>query len=153
MQPYILWKLCTKSVHIMERNWNLSNLWSSRLQSSWLRRRRSQSRCWRCRGWSTAQDKCSSGSHSWSPPSLGCSDTHHDDRLHDRSTSDPHSPLRTQSHVSSLLPQTESQTKLIIKCTETNQKHLFCSKRRLVNHSWKCGCLVVADRNSPLVFN
>lgn len=78
------------------------HLWSSRLRSSCRRRRRFPTRCWRCRDWSTARGKCSSGSRSWCPPSPGCSGTLRDDRLRDRSTRGPDSPLRTHTVVSAL---------------------------------------------------
>jgi len=76
-----------------------SDLWSSRPPSSWPRRCRSPSRCRRCRGWSTARDKCSSGSRSRCPPSPGYSGTRRGDRRRDRSTSGLSSRLRTHTHT------------------------------------------------------
>lgn len=73
-----------------------SDLWSSQHPSSWPRRCRLLSPCWRCRDWSTAPDKCSSGCRSWSLPSRGYSGTRRGDRFHDQSTSGPDSPLKTQ---------------------------------------------------------
>lgn len=72
-----------------------SDQWSSRRRSSWPRRCRPPSPCWRCRDWSTAPDRCSSGCHSWSRPSRGYSGTRRGDRFHDQSTSGPDSPLKT----------------------------------------------------------
>lgn len=71
-----------------------SDQWSSRRRSSWPRRCRTPIPCWRCRDWSTAPDRCSSGCHSWSRPSRGYSGTRRGDRFHDRSTSGPDSPLK-----------------------------------------------------------